>query len=58
MKYLHEIQQEADDAREREYLDSIGFFGRLIDNHLTYPFVLVVACMLGFNLGILIGVML
>lgn len=58
MKYLWDIIREEDEARERKYLEDIGVIGRLFDNELTFPFVLLGLCGVGFVIGFMIGMIL
>ena len=36
----------------------LNTFEKLIDSHIYYPVVLLVVCLVGFGLGLLIGLML
>lgn len=53
----HEIERE-DEQREQEFLDSLGPFGRLIDNDLYFMLVFVMVCGISATIGLLIGLIL
>jgi hypothetical protein len=53
-----EIAEEELLAKENAYLEQYNWFQKLVDNHYTFPFVLLIVCVVGFDIGLLIGVLL
>ena len=59
MKYITVKQLMREDAeQEQKYLDEIGFFGRIIDGHVSYLLFLGLVTSIGFLFGLGIGLML
>jgi len=53
-----EIAEEELLKKEYAYLEKYNWFEKLIDNHLYFVIFVVVSMALGFDLGLLIGMML
>ena len=53
-----EIQEAELLKKENAYLEKYNWFEKIMDNHLYFCIFWVVVCMLGFDLGFLIGRML
>ena len=52
-----EIQEAELLKKENAYLEKYNWFEKIMDNHLYFCIFWVVVCMLGFDLGFLIGSM-
>ena len=41
--------------KENAYLEKLNFLEKIVDNNMLFPVFLLVVCLLGFNIGFLIG---